>query len=540
MSRHDTVARAVRAVRTVAAIVFGAAATAASAQRPTLVVMITVDQMRADYLSVWRSQFTGGLARILRDGAVFTNAFQDHANTETAPGHAAILSGRYPYSTGIIANARGVNTPDAPLLESSDTGASPMRFHGTTLADWMHARAPATRVLSVSRKDRAAILPVAPSHWPTALWYSPRQGVFTTSTWYASALPAWVKEFNAERATQRLAGRAWTLLLPESAYPEPDSVAGEARNNVVFPHTLSADTARARVSLPEFPWMDSVTLALALRGVGAMELGAGDNRTDLLAVSLSTTDAIGHRWGPDSRELHDMVLRVDRYLGAFLDSLYALRGQRRVIVALTADHGVAPAPEIASRFEHNEGATHVPATEFRPALTDARGALRSAGLDTTALRWEDLVLWLNHGLLNKPFAADALARAFAAATRTLPGVQRSDVVADLAHADTVADPIARRWLHMFTPGVDAYPGEIPLVAVTLAPLSVLGRGDVATHGTPHDYDAHVPVAFLGAPFKPGERAERVGVVDIAPTLAAVLGIKPSEHVDGRILKEALR
>lgn len=513
----------------------------AAAQRPTLVVMLTVDQLRPDYISTWNAQLTGGLGRFWREGAFFTNAFQDHANTETAPGHAAILSGRFPYSTGIIANALGVNTPDARLVDAPDTGASPFRFRGTTLADWMSARDASTRVLSVSRKDRAAILPVAAAHTHTVLWYSPKTGRFTTSTWYATVLPPWVKEFNAERGVQRLAGQTWNLLLPESAYSERDSVAGEARNNVVFPHVLSADTVRAASTLQDFPWMDSLTLALALRGVRAMQLGASDGRTDLLAVSLSTTDAIGHKWGPDSRELHDQVLHADRYIGAFLDSLYVLCGRERVVVALTADHGVAPSPDIPSRFTDNTGAKRVSAAQFRPAVAAARATLRAAGLDTTAVRWEDLVLWLDRNTLaGASFDPADMVRGFVQTMRALPDVMRADVIGELALADTVRDAIARRWIRMFVPGGESFPGVSALVAVTLQPLYVVGQADVATHGTPHDYDAHVPIAFLGTPFNAGRQTGKVNVVDIAPTLAALLGVRPLERVDGRVLKEILR
>jgi predicted AlkP superfamily pyrophosphatase or phosphodiesterase len=526
---------------TVAAVAVLFLASPAPAQQPTLVVVVTVDQLRPDYISTWESQLTGGLARFWRDGTFFTNAFQDHANTETAPGHASILSGRFPYSTGILSNARGANTPESPLIDAPDTGASPARFRGTTLADWMQAKDPRARVLSVSRKDRTAILPVAPSHAHTALWYSPKTGRFTTSTWYATTLPGWVQAFNAERNVQRLAGRAWNLMLPESAYPEPDSVAGEARNNVVFPHVLSTDTVRAASTIQDFPWMDSLILNLAWRGVRAMDLGGTADRVDLLSVSLSTTDAVGHKWGPDSRELHDQVLHADRYLGAFLDSLYALRGRDRVIVALTADHGVAPSPEIHSRFGDNSGAMRVPTAEFRPAIAAARAQLRLAGVDTTAFRWEERVLWFDR---NKPGCRNIdvgpIAQAFAQATRLLPGVLRADVITELAHADTTADFIARRWIRMYVPGVESYPGESALVAVTLNPFLYLGQGDVASHGTPFDYDAHVPLAFLGRQFVTGHQNIKVNVVDLAPTLAAVLGIRPLERLDGRILKEAIR
>jgi predicted AlkP superfamily pyrophosphatase or phosphodiesterase len=513
----------------------------AKGQRPALVVFVAIDQMRPDYFTAFGDQLTGGLARLWREGAVFTNAFQDHANTETAPGHATMLSGRFPYSTGITANSIGVNTPDAPLLQSTDTGASPFRFRGTTLADWMKARNPDTRVLSVSRKDRSAILPVAPSRTPTVLWYSPRAGIFTTSTWYAEALPAWVTAFNTERPASRFLGASWDLLLPVTAYAEADDVVTEGRTNRVFPHVLTTDTTRIGAGIVESPWMDSLTLALAWRGLRAMDLGGSANRTDLLSVSLSSTDAIGHRWGPDSRELHDQILRVDKYLGAFFDSLFALRGRDRVIIALTSDHGVAPVPGSSSRFGENSTAQGVPTATFRPALIEARATLRAAGLDTTAIRWEDLVLFLDRNKLNgAAFDPGPMMWKFAAALRENARVARVDTFANFARADTTKDAVARRWSRMFTPGADAFPGVSALLAATLQPYDYYGSTTQATHGSVHDYDAHVPVVFLGRPFVSGRIVTKVNVVDIAPTLAHVLGITPLETLDGRVLREALR
>jgi arylsulfatase A-like enzyme len=310
---------------------------------------------------------------------------------------------------------------------------------------------------------------------------------------------------------------------------------------VYFPHVIPTDSAHISTPVVESPMMDSLVLALALRGVRAMELGAASDRVDHLSVSLSSTDAVGHRWGPDSRELHDQILRVDRYLGAFMDSLYALRGRDRVIFAMTADHGVTPIPEVASRFEANTGAKRVPSAAFRPALTGARALLRAAGADTTAVRWEDLTFYLDRNKL-KGIAIDTaqLAASFLAAVREVPGVLRADALSVLAKADTSTDAIARRWLRMFRPGIDPFPGVSVLGVVTLQPLYYYGSSLQATHGSPHDADARVPIAFLGTPFRQGRYGNKANVVDIAPTLAAILGITPLDRLDGRVLKEALR
>src|SRR5438477_13176106 len=164
------------------------------APRPRLVVVITVDQLRPDYLDRYRSQLTGGLALLLKQGAVFTEAYQDHAVTETAPGHSTILSGRWPAHTGIIRNTVGVQDSTAPLLGISGPGASPARFRGTALFDWLKAVEPGARALSVSGKDRGAILPIGRAK-AQVYWYS--YGAFTTSHYYANSLPTWLQTFNA-------------------------------------------------------------------------------------------------------------------------------------------------------------------------------------------------------------------------------------------------------------------------------------------------------------------------------------------------------
>lgn len=513
----------------------GAQTPARAAAPPTLVVLVTIDQLRPDYLTRWHAQLTGGLRRLVDEGAFAPQGVHDHAITETAPGHASTLSGRFPYSTGIASNSAGVNTSAAPLVGADGTGASPFRFKGTTLADWMLAADPRTKVLSVSRKDRGAILPVGRGKLPV-FWYAPSTGGFTTSSWYADTLPAWVRGFNAEdRVMKRYAGKVWAPLLPDSLYVEPDSVPGEmGSGEVFFPHVMPDDTLRARNVIAGFPWMDDLTLDFAWRGVRAMDLGGGP-QTDLLAVSLSTTDAIGHRWGPDSRELHDQVLRVDRALGVFLDSLIALRGRDRVVIALTADHGVAAIPEVRSAWGDNRRAVRVMRDSFDPALAAANELVKRGKLDPEAFSFDGQTLEVDRAkVAGKEKEVLALARAFAREARRVPGVQRADVIDDLARADTVKDQTARRWLHMFRPGGEA------LVAITLTPFSYFGRGGSATHGSPHDYDAKVPVLFWGAPFVPGRIAGDVRVVDIGPTLAALLGVRPLERVDGHALQQVFR
>jgi predicted AlkP superfamily pyrophosphatase or phosphodiesterase len=501
----------------------------APGQVPTLVVFLTVDQLRPDYFERFGSQLTGGLGRLYEGGAVFTNAFHDHATTETAPGHSATMSGRFPASTGIVRNADGVQDPQAPLIGARGPGASPFRFRGTTLTDWLRVKDPRTRALSVSRKDRGAILPIGKD--PQDVYWYASNGIFTTSTWYRDTLPTWVQSFNARRIPQSYAGREWTLLLDESAYPEVDSLEeGAARGNVRFPHVLSASPDTAAALFASFPWMDELTLQFALHGVDALRLGTGP-QTDVLAISLSATDAVGHAFGPDSRELHDQIVRLDRVLGVFMDSLQRLRDSTRVIYALTADHGVAPYPQVSERLGRGTPIF----LDLRTPLQQFSQALTAAKVPEGAVTLEDGVLLIDRpALVRARIDADSLVAAFIETARAIPGVARVDRVSELARADTANDKIARRWLH-------ALPPEMPAeVVITPAEYAVPLGSTYAQHGSPWDYDAHVPVIFYGAPFKPGKYDAFARVVDMAPTLAWVTATAPLERLDGRVLRAALR
>lgn len=521
----------------VVACLVGLAASALGAQeapppRPTLVVVLTIDQFRGDYPARFAPNLTGGLRRLVDGGAWAVNAVHDHANTETAPGHAVTLSGRYPVRTGIAANVEGVSDRSVGLIGSTDAGASPRRFRGTTLADWMRAADARTRILSVSRKDRGAILPIGRLKGDV-YWYA-SNGIFTQSTYYGRALPRWVRDFNAARRPMHYADWEWRPLLDPSRYPEPDTVATESLQGLpaVFPYRLPADSAAAAAALPGVPPMDALTLDFALAGVRALDLGGDASRTDLLAISLSTTDAIGHRFGPDSRELHDQVVRLDRSLGAFLDTLFTLRDSTRVLVALTADHGLSPIPGSQSTSTPNPGAMYVDPREVRAAQF---ARMHAAGIDTMQVDYADGLLLVGDtsSFVRRGLSVDSVARAFAADLRRLPGVHRADLLADLAVADTTTDMIARRWLHTFAPG-----GAVRLVT-TLERFNYWHWITNVTHGSPWHEDAWVPLVLWGTPFRRVRHEPEVRVVDLAPTLAAVLGVTPAEPLDGVVLRDLL-
>ncbi len=501
----------------------------APAPKPRLVVVITVDQLRPDYLERYRPQLKGGFAMLLKEGASFSDAYQDHAVTETAPGHSTILSGRWPAHTGITRNLAGVQDPAARLIGVNGPGASPTRFRGTEFFDWLKAADPGARALSISGKDRGAILPIGRSK-EQVYWYV--GGYFTTSRYYADSLPTWVRAFNGQRVPFRAAGTQWTLFLPERDYPEPDSVAYENQGrDVVFPHRVPPDSGQAALTFIGTPTMDSLTLAFALEGVRALQLGSR-GATDLLAVSLSTTDYVGHAYGPDSREIHDQVVRLDRYLGRFLEQLFVRYGRNNVLVVLTADHGVTPFPERSRTMGHPGAVRVIPDT----VIQSANAALdqRAGGGDWLQFESGMLLLPDRAKLVAQGVNADSVIADVTTRLRTLPGVARVDRPADLPAKDT-ADPVSRRWIHQVPPD-----GGVELV-MTLKPYSIWSYTNlpIAMHGQPTELDAHVPLILRGPGIRRGVYSGRVNTVDIAPTLARLLDLTPAEPLDGRVLTEAL-
>lgn len=496
---------------------------------PSLIVLITIDQFRDDYLDRFGPQLRGGLARFARGGAWFTNAHHDHAITETAPGHATLLAGRFPRSTGIMANRIGVDDAAAPILgNDAVVGASPKRFQGTTLVDWIRTKDPGSRALSVSRKDRAAILPIGRSQ-ANVYWYV--GGRFTTSRYYRDTLPDWVNRFNARRMPQNLAGKSWTLLLPDSAYKEPDSISFEMNgHNFVFPHRFPDDSTAAAGAVIASPFLDEIELDLALDGLNALSLGKAP-QMDVLSISLSATDAIGHGYGQDSREMHDNVLRLDRNLGAFIDSLFKLRDSTRIAFALTADHGVPSIPELAPKSA-NPAPVRVSVADLQAAL---RAALAAQKLDSNLVELDhQTVLADRNALKNRTRDLDKALSDFAARARAIPGVARVDRFQDLLRGDTINDPVTRRWVHQFPPA-----SNVELV-ITLTRYSIYNEGLVANHGSPYDYDTNVPVIFMGPWFVTGRYSEFARTVDLAPTLAEIAGVKPTEKLDGVALRRALK
>ena len=487
---------------------------------PRLIVLLVVDQMRSDYFERFDGDFEGGFRWLVDRGIVYLHARQDHALTQTAPGHSTLLSGRPPASTGIISNSKGVRDGLAPLVGAPRaSGASPRKFKGSTLFDWMLAKDSATRVLSVSRKDRGSILPVGRARGDV-YWYG-YNGTFTTSTWYADSLPAWLEAWNARRGVGRLAGHSWELLLPEGRYRERDDYAFEnGGRNVTFPHPLPRDSAALAGAVVDSPWMDSLTLDLALEGVRQLELGRRD-QPDLLVVSLSATDAIGHDYGPDSREIHDHLVRLDRWLGRFLDSLATMIPRERTIFALSADHATPSIPDYTRDVMKQSAGRYWDRTTVRRLRREFESRWQ-ASFDFNS----------EYGLLSADVRAlaargidvDSLSEAIARELRALPEIRLAWTPKSLAAAPA-SDKYARLWRRQL-PKDHGW-----LVVTVLEPGLIWSSGGGANHGTPEDADVEVPLIVVAPGHATARHQRPVRVTALGPTLAGLVGVTPTEPVE---------
>ena len=500
--------------------------------RPRLVVFVSVDQMRADYLVRFRPLFTSGLKTVAEQGAVFTNARFRHACTETGPGHSVLLSGRSPRSSGIVGNSwydrtlrRRVNVVEdatVRVLGGAGRTASPSYFNGFTVGDMLKAHSPASKVVGVSFKDRAAIL-MAGKRADGAYWYEGAGGRFVTSSWYMAEAPRWLERFNERRLPDALTGRVWERLLPDPVtyvrLAGEDQVKAEWDGvTTVFPHRIRSAPPAVEFydDLRRTPFADEILLELATAAMKAHDLGT-DEATDILAVSFSACDVIGHTYGPDSQEQMDNFLRLDRTLGRLLDEAERRAGKGRVLVVLTADHGVMPLVEaleakgIDARRASSEELSGPVDKALAARFPGATGLITDPDpteyvLDREAIARQGLKVEEVEGTIRQALLSTGLIDAVYTQAQLVGPRPAGDPFFDLHQraffAPRSGDLIARVKKYVYLGG---YVG---------------GTG----HGTPHDYDRHVPIVFLGPGIKPGPRDVETGPEDIAWTLGRLLGL----------------
>lgn len=547
-------------------------AAAAIRTRPRLVLVVVADQFRYDYLERFGDLFlTNGFARMMREGASWIDANYDHTPTYTSPGHATIMTGAYPAATGIVGNdwpdresgkkVSSVLDDTVRLLGSGagEEGASPRPLLASTVGDELRlATNDRAKVIGISIKERAAILPSG-KHASAAYWLSMKTGTFVSSDYYFQQLPAWVEDFDKARPADKFFGAKWERLLPEAEYLKragPDSPSWEkvtAKGDTnAFPHIVTGGAAAPNgayyEALDATPFSNDLLLAFTEQAITAEQLG-GHQDTDILTVSFSGHDYVGHRYGPYSQEVMDVTLRFDRQLGALLDFVDARVGLKNMLVVFTADHGVAPIPEHSAALGLNGG---------RVRSVDILGAVRAAISDhynpthklpdatTDYIYKYDDHSQIKDGLINGNLYFDRMAlkragvsldeieQVACGAVLTVPGMARCFTRAQLERgAVDSSDPISRRVMHGFYPPRS---GDLVMVA---EPFKLLASTETATHGTPYSYDTHVPLIIMGPGIEPGSYHQSATPADIAPTLAALLHIQAPTSASGRLLLEAM-
>ena len=543
-----------------------------TAKRPRLVLLIVVDQFRYDYLERFGDLFgANGFKRLQRDGASWTQSNYDHMPTYTAPGHATMMTGAYPAETGIIANEwldrssgkriTSVFDDSVKILggDPNEPGASPKRLLSSTVGDELRLFTnDRSKAIGISVKDRSAILP-AGRHANAAYWFNWLSGNMVSSTYYFNQLPAWVATFNATRPADKYFGAKWDRLLSESEYVKragPDSTPWErvdasSGDTNTFPHTITggakAPSRAFYAALDYSPFANDLLVSFAQQAIVNEQLGQDDD-PDLLSVSFSANDYVGHRYGPYSQEAMDMTLRVDQQIATLLDFVAARVGLANTLIAFTADHGVAPIPEHAAAL--GLGGARINANDVLAAIHAAIGArynpqhktpdptadylLKDSG--TTRDFFLNGNIYFNYDALKRDSVSlDEVSQVVAAAALTVPGVARSFTRGQLLRgATSITDPIERRILHGFHP---ARSGDVVIVA---EPYKYLGDTITATHGSPYSYDTHVPTIIMGAGIIPGRYLEPASPADIAPTLSALLRITAPSSATGRVLLEAIK
>ena len=510
---------------------------------PKLVVTIAVDQLRADYLERFRPYFgPGGFDLFLTRGARFPEARYEHATTATCPGHAVILTGSYAMVNGIIAN----DWYDVPhgremycaedttvtLIGSSGAGRSPRNLFGATVGDVLKmATGGRSRVVTVSAKDRSAIM--LGGHLADAAYWMV-DTLFVTSSYYRNDLPPWAREFNASGPIGKHIGKIWDRALPPAAYEMmgPDDGPGESDRaglGLTFPHPI-----RDADAFDQSPFLNEVVAAFAMRALTAEGLGR-DAVPDLLAISFSANDRVGHAYGPESHEVLDVTVRLDRTLRTLFAYIDRTVGLANVIIVLTADHGVAPTPESLDRIHRGAQPRRLDPATIRAAVTSALEARYGAVPAPGWVVWHDApLLYLNRpALASRRISLEEAQRVARAAVRAVPGVHEVLTGEELARDRDANVPTgAVRSFHPARSG-DLY--------YRLMPYWIADRGTAGTdHSSGWGYDQQVPLLWYGARIAPGVHHTAAAVADIAPTLSALLGLLAPGGAQGRVLTEMLR
>jgi predicted AlkP superfamily pyrophosphatase or phosphodiesterase len=523
--------------------------------RPKLVVLLVVDQMRGDYVDKFRAQWTGGLKRLLTEGAWFRSAAYPYAATETCVGHSTISTGSFPASHGMVANAWWDREQQKMVTCTSDPNAKNTAYAGGSTKGGDSAwrmqlpafaeelkfqTGGATRVVTFSMKARSAI--TLAGHKGDAVTWFDTSGALVTSSVFGT-MP-FVEEFAKKNPLAQDYGKTWSLSLPQTAYLYEERATGAATIDgwtTAFPHALRGKEGRSTPDAAFYeqwassPFADTYLTKLAETAVDSLDLGKR-GATDFLSVSYSSVDYVGHTFGPRSWEIQDILVRLDKDLGDLLAFLDKKVGAGNYVVALSADHGVAPIPADMQKTGVDAGVLSLP--ELQARIEKALEPMNYA--KPAVARMAGNEIYFSEGVYGRLKADPAAMKAVLDAISTMPGVAEVYRAEELGNGTTPIAQTRKAAVLSYFAGRsgDLYILQKPYWLTDSSPEGSK-RATGTGHGTPYNYDQHVPVFFMGFGIQPGEYFEPITPADIAPTLGALTGVTLATR-DGRVLAEALR
>lgn len=554
-----------RALSGIAAILaLGASSLAQEAPAPgvRLIVSVSVDQMIPDHLERLAPWLEGGLGRFKKRGRVFAHAALTYGDTETAPGHSCVGTGLQPTRHGIVGNDwLGIDQsratycfedPDACLVTDEgpreERASSPRNFRALGFAEHLRAASPNSRSFAISSKDRSAI-GMSGRRADLALWWDKKRGGYATSTWYVDELPPWVRRWNAgwlERLARSEFRAGWKHELPEEfegSRTAPDECEGEwgRPGERSFPHRTpkfagplnEKELASAASWVYDGPAGDVLVVELARVAQREFELGERD-AVDLLCVSLSSCDTVGHRYGPYSVEVTDVLLRADRLLEELFDQLDERVGADHWVASLTADHGVMELPETLAARGIRAG--RLSSRVLRDALDRVRPQVAARFGADFYLAHQSRGVRLSRAAMLRAAVDPAQVRSFYASKLQDAGSAWIEHVVALDELREIAHGQRAPRTELIAYEAASFDEERTCDLVVLFQRDhLMGVAAGTTHGTPHDYDRSIPLAFCGASVRAGRSDTPAGSIDVLPTLMSLADLPLPPGLDGRAL-----
>jgi predicted AlkP superfamily pyrophosphatase or phosphodiesterase len=518
----------------------------ATIKRPKLVVGIMIDQMRWDYLYRFQNRYSAnGFKRLMNEGFSCDNTLIPYAYTVTAAGHSSVYTGSVPALNGIVGNdwydkqlGRDVYCTEDKSVSIVGPGdkkdpQSPKNLWTTTICDELRlATNFKSKVIGIAIKDRGGILPAGHSA-NAAYWYDGTSGNWISSTYYMQQLPAWVDAFNNKKAVDSFYNKNWNTLYPIKTYTQStdDNKLYEGKfaheKEPVFPHELQSRMGKDYGTIRYTPYGNSLTIEFAKSALAAEHMGQ-NGVTDFLAMSLSSTDYVGHQFGPNSIEIEDTYLRLDADLAGFLTALDKQVGKGEYVVFLTADHAVA---HVAGFMQENK----LPGKSLTASTGDLNSLLeKKYGLKNIIKAGTNYQFYLNHAVIDSAkLSENDIKQTIVAEVNKDENVLTAFDNASIANAN-LPHSIREMYQNSFT---TKRSGDVQVV---LKPGNYQGGKTGTTHGAPFAYDTHIPLLFFGWGIQHGNLFRETYMTDIASTIAALLKIQMPSGSVGHVITEVLK